>query len=105
DEKSQLQNKEKAFRILRARLLAARQAEQAAEVAGERRAQAGAGGRSEEIRSYNFKESRAPDHRVGLTIRRLGEAREGAGGGVAGRTAGRTGGGSGGGAACTGRDG
>ena len=77
DEKSQLQNKEKAFRILRARLLAARQAEQAAEVAGERRAQVGTGERSEKIRTYNFKESRVTDHRIGLTIRRLDDVLEG----------------------------
>src|SRR5690606_34358706 len=77
DEKSQLQNKEKAFRILRARLLAIRQAEQAAELAGERRAQVGTGERAEKIRTYNFKENRVTDHRIGLTVRRLDQVLEG----------------------------
>ncbi len=77
DEKSQLQNKEKAFRILRARLLAIRQAEQAAEVAGARRSQVGTGERSEKIRTYNFKESRVTDHRVGLTLKRLDSVLDG----------------------------
>lgn len=77
DEKSQLQNKEKAFRILRARLLAARQAEVAAEVAGERRAQVGTGERSEKIRTYNYKENRVTDHRIGLTVRQLEQVLDG----------------------------
>jgi peptide chain release factor 1 len=77
DEKSQLQNKEKAYRILRARLLAIRQAEQAAEVAGERRSQVGSGDRSEKIRTYNYKENRVTDHRIGLTTRRLDQVLEG----------------------------
>ncbi len=77
DEKSQLQNKEKAFRILRARLLSLRQAEQAAEVAGERRSQVGSGDRSEKIRTYNYKDNRVTDHRIGLTSRRLGQVLEG----------------------------
>ncbi|MGH8925136.1 MAG: peptide chain release factor 1, partial [Acidimicrobiia bacterium] len=58
DEKSQLQNKDKAFRILRARLYQMRMEEQQAELSGARRAQVGTGGRSEKIRTYNFKESR-----------------------------------------------
>ncbi len=77
DEKSQLQNKEKAYRILRARLLAMRRAEQQAEVAGERRAQVGTGERSEKIRTYNYKESRVTDHRIGLTVRRLDSVLDG----------------------------
>ncbi len=77
DEKSQLQNKEKAFRILRARLLAMKQAEQAAEVAGERRAQVGSGERSEKIRTYNYKDNRVTDHRIGLTVKRLDSVLEG----------------------------
>lgn len=77
DEKSQLQNKEKAFRILRARLLAARQAEHDAEVAGARRSQVGSGERSEKIRTYNYKENRVTDHRIGLTVRRLDSILEG----------------------------
>ena len=77
DEKSQRQNKEKAFRILRARLLQAEQERQRAEVAGERRTQVGTGERSEKIRTYNFKENRVTDHRIGLTIRRLDQVLEG----------------------------
>ena len=77
DEKSQRQNKEKAFRILRARLLQAKQERQRAELAGERRAQVGTGERSEKIRTYNYKENRVTDHRIGLTIRRLDQVLEG----------------------------
>lgn len=77
DEKSQLQNKEKAFRILRSRLLQAEQERAAAELSGERRSQVGTGGRSEKIRTYNFKENRVTDHRIGLTIRRLDQVLEG----------------------------
>lgn len=71
DEKSQLQNREKALRVLRSRLLQAEQDRQAAEASGARRAQTGAGGRSEKIRTYNFKENRVTDHRIGLTLHRL----------------------------------
>src|SRR5205085_1194882 len=71
DEKSQLQNKDKAMRILRARLLAAEQQRQADELSSARRAQVGGGGRSEKIRTYNFKENRVTDHRVGLTVHKL----------------------------------
>ena len=71
DEKSQLQNKDKAMRILRARLLQAEQQRQADELSSARRAQVGGGGRSEKIRTYNFKENRVSDHRVGLTIHKL----------------------------------
>jgi peptide chain release factor 1 len=77
DEKSQLQNKDKAYRVLRARMLAMKQAEQAAEMAGERRAQVGTGERSEKIRTYNYKENRVTDHRVGLTVKRLDAVLEG----------------------------
>ena len=77
DEKSQLQNKEKAFRILRARLYQMKMEEQQAELSGARRAQVGTGGRSEKIRTYNFRESRVTDHRIGLTIRRLDQVLEG----------------------------
>lgn len=77
DEKSQLQNKEKAWRVLRARLLQAEQDRQAAELAGERLAQVGTGGRSEKIRTYNYKDNRVTDHRIGLTIRRLDHVLEG----------------------------
>jgi peptide chain release factor 1 len=71
DEKSQLQNKEKAWRVLRARLLRMEQEKAQAELAGERRSQVGTGERSEKIRTYNYKENRVTDHRIGLTIRRL----------------------------------
>ena len=71
DEKSQLQNKEKAFRILRSRLLQAEQERAAAELSGERRAQVGTGERSEKIRTYNYKENRVTDHRIGLTTHNL----------------------------------
>lgn len=78
DEKSQLQNKEKAWRVLRARLLQAEQERAQEEMAGERRSQVGSGGRSEKIRTYNYKDNRVTDHRIGLTIRRLDQVLEGA---------------------------
>ena len=71
DEKSQIQNREKALRVLRSRLLQAEQERQAAEASGARRAQTGGGGRSEKVRTYNFKENRVTDHRIGLTIYKL----------------------------------
>jgi peptide chain release factor 1 len=77
DEKSQLQNKEKAWRVLRARLLQASQERAQAELAGERRTQVGTGGRSEKIRTYNYKGNRVTDHRIGLTFRRLDQILEG----------------------------
>ncbi len=77
DEKSQLQNKEKAFRILRARLFQKKIEEQQQAVAGARRAQVGSGERAEKIRTYNFKEGRVTDHRLGITLHRLGEILEG----------------------------
>ncbi len=77
DEKSQLQNKEKAWRILRARLYQIQLEQQRAEVAASRRAQVGTGDRSEKIRTYNFKENRVTDHRIGLTVKRLPEVLEG----------------------------
>ncbi len=77
DEKSQLQNKDKAMRVLRSRLLAAEQERQAAELAGARRAQVGGGGRSEKIRTYNYKENRVTDHRIGLTVHKLDQVLDG----------------------------
>jgi len=67
DQKSQLQNKQKAFEVLRARLLDAKIAEQEAERSRMRRSQVGTGDRSAKIRTYNFQQSRVTDHRIGLT--------------------------------------
>ena len=71
DEKSQLQNKEKAMRILRSRLLQAEQDRQDEEQSSARRNQVKSGGRSDKIRTYNFKENRVTDHRIGLTLHSL----------------------------------
>ncbi|MDP4126273.1 MAG: peptide chain release factor 1 [Bacillota bacterium] len=71
DEKSQLKNKEKALRVLRARLLEKAQEEASGEQASERRSQVGTGDRSERIRTYNFPQGRVTDHRIGLTLHRL----------------------------------
>jgi peptide chain release factor 1 len=77
DEKSQLQNRERAMKVLRARLyereLAARQAEQAAA----RSAQVGTGERAEKIRTYNFPERRVTDHRVKVTVHNLDQVLQG----------------------------
>jgi peptide chain release factor 1 len=77
DEKSQLQNKEKAMRILRSRLLQVAQEEQAKAASEERRSQVQWGDRSERIRTYNFHENRVTDHRIGYTVHRLSEILDG----------------------------
>jgi peptide chain release factor 1 len=77
DEKSQLQNREKAMRILRARLLQAKEEEQAKAQAEERRSQVRSADRSERIRTYNFPDNRVTDHRIGYTTHRLQEILEG----------------------------
>ena len=71
DEKSQLQNKEKALRILRSRLMQMERERQEAEQSSARRNQVKSGGRSDKIRTYNFKENRITDHRVGVTVHAL----------------------------------
>ena len=71
DEKSQLQNKERAMRVLRARLYERELAEQQAQIASERKAQVGSGERSEKIRTYNFPQGRVTDHRVKVTSHNL----------------------------------
>jgi peptide chain release factor 1 len=77
DEKSQIQNRAKAMRILRARLLQAEQERMQSERAEERRSQVRTGDRSERIRTYNFHENRVSDHRIGYTSHRLNEILEG----------------------------
>ncbi|MFP5487054.1 MAG: peptide chain release factor 1 [Acidimicrobiia bacterium] len=71
DERSQLQNRSRAMQVLRARLYALAERERADELSAERKSQVGGGGRSEKIRTYNFKENRVTDHRIGHTVYRL----------------------------------
>jgi peptide chain release factor 1 len=77
DEKSQLQNREKAMRVLRARLYERAVAEQQAELAADRRSQVGTGDRAEKIRTYNYGERRVTDHRIKLTAHNLDAVLEG----------------------------
>jgi peptide chain release factor 1 len=77
DEKSQLQNREKALRVLRARLYEQALADQQAELAADRRSQVGTGDRSEKIRTYNYGERRVTDHRIKLTVHNLDQVLEG----------------------------
>jgi peptide chain release factor 1 len=77
DEKSQLQNREKALRVLRARLYERALAEQQAELAADRRSQVGTGDRAEKIRTYNYGERRVTDHRIKLTVHNLDQTLEG----------------------------
>lgn len=78
DEKSQIKNREKAMRVLRARLQELEEQKQHEALASERRSMVGSGDRSEKIRTYNFKENRVSDHRIGLTIHQLDLVMEGA---------------------------
>jgi peptide chain release factor 1 len=77
DEKSQLQNRERALRVLRARLYERARAEQQAELAADRRSQVGTGDRAEKIRTYNYGERRVTDHRIKLTVHNLDQVLEG----------------------------
>src|ERR671914_515854 len=77
DEKSQLQNRQKAMRVLRARLYEAERARQQAALSAQRRLQIGTGERAEKIRTYNFPENRSTDHRIKLTAHRLDQVLEG----------------------------
>src|SRR5882762_4506198 len=77
DERSQIKNRAKAMRVLKARLLERAQEEQQAAIAADRRSQVGTGERSERIRTYNFPQTRVTDHRIGLTLHRLPTVLEG----------------------------
>jgi len=77
DEKSQIKNREKALKVLRARLYEVALEEQQKAIASDRRSQVGSGDRSEKIRTYNFQQSRVTDHRIGLNLHRLQEVLDG----------------------------
>ncbi len=82
DEKSQIKNREKGMRVLRARLYEMELEKQQQALAKERKAQVGSGDRSEKIRTYNFPQNRVTDHRIGLTLHQLGDVMDGKLGGV-----------------------
>ena len=77
DEKSQIKNRAKAERVLRSRLYEIELEKQRSQIGGERRSMVGTGDRSEKIRTYNFKENRVTDHRIGLTLYQLDQVMEG----------------------------
>jgi len=77
EEKSQHKNREKAFRVLKARIFDAKLQEQQKKIAADRKSQVGTGDRSEKIRTYNFPQNRVTDHRIGLTLHKLTEIMEG----------------------------
>lgn len=77
DERSQIQNREKAFRVLRAKLLDLARTKAEEEACSNRRSQVGTGDRSEKIRTYNFPQSRVTDHRIGLTVHNITQVMEG----------------------------
>jgi peptide chain release factor 1 len=77
DEKSQLQNRQKAMRVLRARLYELEREKQQAELAATRKSQIGTGERAEKIRTYNYPENRITDHRIKLTAHRLDQVLDG----------------------------
>lgn len=77
DEKSQIKNKEKAFKVLRSRLYDLKLQEQNDEISAERRSQVGSGDRSERIRTYNFPQGRVSEHRIGMTLYKLGAILDG----------------------------
>src|ERR1700681_3351841 len=77
DEKSQIKNREKGMRVLRARLYELEQQKQHDQIAAERRGQIKTGDRSEKIRTYNFPQNRVTDHRIGLTLHQLGDVMDG----------------------------
>ena len=77
DERSQIKNRAKAMRVLKARLLERAQEEQRAQIAADRRSQVGTGERSERIRTYNFPQARVTDHRIGMTLHKLPHVLEG----------------------------
>jgi len=76
-EKSQIQNREIAMNMLRAKILAAKQAEQDAKIDNERKLKVGTGERSEKIRTYNYPQNRVSDHRIGFTVQKLDRVIEG----------------------------